>query len=83
MNQNSDNWGMTPQELVVHFNTQVGAARALGCAQSTVAEWCAEGAIPEGRQYQIELATNGKLVADKPARRDGCTPSTTKEVAHG
>lgn len=72
---------MTPQQLIEHFHTQSNAAKALGCAQSTVAEWCAEGVIPEGRQYQIELATGGKLVADKPALR---LPSPeTGEVAHG
>lgn len=60
---------MTPQELITHYRTQSGAAMALGCAQSTVAEWCADGAIPEGRQYQIELATGGALIADKPAFR--------------
>lgn len=62
--------GMSPQELITHFSTQAAAAKALGCAQSTVAEWCSDGAIPEGRQYQIELATAGALVADKPALRE-------------
>lgn len=61
---------MSPQELITHFGTQAAAAKALGCAQSTVAEWCSDGAIPEGRQYQIELATAGALVADKPALRE-------------
>ena len=55
--------GMSPQELITHFSTQAAAAKALGCAQSTVAEWCSDGTIPEGRQYQIELATAGALVA--------------------
>lgn len=60
---------MSPQELVTHYGTQSAAAKALGCGQSTVAEWCSDGVIPEGRQYQIELATGGALVADKPAFR--------------
>lgn len=60
---------MTPQELIAHFRTQSGAAKALGCAQSTVAEWCSDGAIPEARQYQVELATKGRLKADRPALR--------------
>lgn len=60
---------MSPQELLAHYGTQAAAAKALGCAQSTVAEWCTDGSIPEGRQYQIELATNRILVADKPAFR--------------
>ncbi len=72
--------GMSPQELITHFRTQAAAAKALGCAQSTVAEWCSDGAIPEGRQYQIELATAGALVADKPALREPMA-APTKEAA--
>ena len=72
--------GMSPQELITHFRTQAAAAKALGCAQSTVAEWCSDGTIPEGRQYQIELATAGALVADKPALREPMA-APTKEAA--
>lgn len=70
---------MSPQALISHFGTQVAASKALGCAQSTVAEWCADGSIPEGRQYQIELATDGRLTADKPARRN--SDAQSPEVA--
>lgn len=70
---------MSPHELIGYFRTQVAAAKALGCAQSTVAEWCTQGDIPEVRQYQIELATSGKLKADKPAlRTDPVTASHPK-----
>ena len=61
---------MTPQDLQKHYGTQTAIARALGAAQSSVAEWFQNGRIPEGRQYQIELATNGVLRADKPALRE-------------
>lgn len=72
---------MTPQEVIAHFGTQLGAGRALGCAQSTIAEWVTDGRIPEGRQYQLELATKGKLRADKPALRARHT--TSREADHG
>ena len=42
-------------------------ARALGVDRASVAEWREK--IPEGRQYQIQIATGGKLKADKPALR--------------
>lgn len=74
---------MSPQELVSHYGTQSAAAKALGCGQSTVAEWCGEGSIPEGRQYQIELATGGVLVADKPAFRGEVRGTQQQEAAHG
>jgi DNA-binding transcriptional regulator YdaS (Cro superfamily) len=62
---------MSPQQVLEHFGTQAEIARALGCRQPSVAEWFAEGRVPEGRQYQIELATKGALKADKPAKRNG------------
>lgn len=60
---------MTPQQVLDHFSTQAEIARVLGCKQPSVAEWFADGKIPDGRQYQLELATNGLLKADKPANR--------------
>lgn len=60
---------MTPQEVLNHFGTQAEIARVLGCGQPSVAEWFEKGKVPEGRQYQLELATAGTLVAEKPANR--------------
>lgn len=60
---------MTPQDVLDYFKTQTEIARVAGCNQSSVAEWFSEGKVPEGRQYQLELATNGALKADKPANR--------------
>jgi len=57
---------MTKTEALNYFGSQGAMARALGCGQSTISEWFE---IPEGRQYQIELATKGRLKADKPALR--------------
>ena len=39
-------------------------------AQSSVAGWVQNGAVPMDRQYQIEIATNGMLRADLPAIRN-------------
>ncbi|UBB15454.1 Cro/CI family transcriptional regulator [Comamonas odontotermitis] len=76
---------MSPKQLISFFQTQAAAARALGCAQSTIAEWVAAGSVPDGRQYQAQLATNGQLRADRPALRVRATRRTPKqkEVAHG
>jgi hypothetical protein len=60
---------MTPNDLITLFKTQTEIAKALGCAQSSVAEWFETGRVPEGRQYQIELLTGGALRASKPADR--------------
>lgn len=61
---------MTPSDLLKHYGSQTAIARALGCTQPSVNEWFEKDAVPEGRQYQAELATNGKLKAAKPANRD-------------
>ena len=60
---------MTPEDLLQHYGTQSEIARALGCSQSSVFEWFESGRIPDGRQYQIELATSGMLRASRPADR--------------
>ena len=62
--------GMTPQELIDYFGSQSAAAAALGITQPSVWDWLQAGEIPESRQYQIQLATDGALRADKPALRN-------------
>lgn len=62
--------GMTPQELIDYFGSQSAAAAALGITQPSVWDWLQAGEIPESRQYQIQLATDGNLKADKPALRN-------------
>lgn len=59
---------MTRQDIIEHYGSQAEAARRLGVSPNTIGEWEHEG-VPEGRQYQVELATNGKLRASKPADR--------------
>lgn len=59
---------MTYDNAVKHFGSPSALARALGINRASVAEWRIVG-IPEGRQYQIELATNGQLRADFPPLR--------------
>ena len=54
---------MKPSDLETHYGSQIEAARALGLDRRTVWAWFSRGAIPLGRQYQIELATKGKLKA--------------------
>ena len=60
---------MTANDLIEFFGTQTAAARALGCAPSSFNEWLTIGYVPDGRQYQAQIATKGKLKADKPALR--------------
>ena len=65
---------MTYTQLINHYGTQTAAGEALkavdgeGVAQPTVAGWKKKG-IPEPRQAQYEIATRGKLRADRPYRR--------------
>lgn len=58
---------MTADELIAHFGGVAATARALGVKDPSVSEWKASGIVPELRQYQAEIASEGKLKADKPA----------------
>jgi DNA-binding transcriptional regulator YdaS (Cro superfamily) len=67
---------MSPKEALDHFKTQAEIARVLGVKPPSVSEWFDLGVFPEGRQYQLELATKGKLRADLPANRQADKRST-------
>lgn len=58
---------MNYEQAIAYFGTAANLARSLGVKPPSVSEW--KNAIPEGRQYQIEQATNGALRADRPALR--------------
>lgn len=62
---------MTFDQALSHFGTIHDMAIALGVKSPSIYEWKRGGAIPETRQYQIELATKGRLKADFPALRVG------------
>ena len=59
---------MTYDQAIQYFGSMSALARAMGVSVPSVCDW--RDGIPEVRQYQIELATGGKLVADKPALRN-------------
>jgi transcriptional repressor of cell division inhibition gene dicB len=58
--------GMTYDEVMAHFGTQVKLAAALGITQSTVSSW--GRVVPRSYQYQIEVITDRKLLADAELR---------------
>jgi len=58
---------MTLKQLHRYYGSQVEIGRALGLSRATVNQWFRRNNIPLGRQYQIELATGGKLKADSRA----------------
>lgn len=60
---------MTPKQVFKFFGGMPQTARALGVALPSVYDWMYAGQVPDLRQYQIQLATNGKLRANKPANR--------------
>lgn len=55
---------MLKQEAIEHFGSQANLARALGVSRSAISQWPDE--VPEGRDYQIEILTKGKLKANRP-----------------
>lgn len=57
---------MSPDILVEHFGSITATARAFGIKPPSVSEWVKNGRIPEPRQYQAEVLTDGKLRADRP-----------------
>jgi len=60
---------MNPKQVIEHFGGIPRVAEALGLKAPTIYDWIEAGEVPEARQYQIEMASNGMLRADKPALR--------------
>ena len=60
---------MTPKDLLRYYGTKAEIARVSGVERASITEWFAKGEVPEVRQYQFELATNGKLRSSRPADR--------------
>ena len=59
---------MKTQDAVTHFGSLEALAKAVGVDRSAPSHWGEH--VPELRQYQIELASGGKLKASKPALRN-------------
>ncbi len=60
---------MSPKQVIEHFGGIPKTAQALGLKAPTIYDWLETGEVPEARQYQIEMASDGALRADKPALR--------------
>ena len=53
---------MTRDDAIKHFGTVKDLASALGISHQAVYDWGDE--IPEGRQWQIQALSKGKLKVD-------------------
>ncbi len=56
---------MTPQDIVLFFGSQAEAGRQLGVTRAIVSYWEKRNIVPVSTQLKIEVATRGKLKADK------------------
>lgn len=52
---------MKKTDVIKHFGSQTATANALGITVQAVNAWPEN--IPEGRAFQIQIVTNGKLKA--------------------
>lgn len=53
---------MKKQQVIDHFGSTRAVADALGITYQSVREWPEE--VPEGRQFQIQVITDGALTVD-------------------
>lgn len=58
---------MNKQDAIQHFGSSTKLAQALGISKQAVSQW--EDELPIGRQYQIEVVTEGKLKAGEEPER--------------
>lgn len=53
---------MKKADVISYYGSQVELADALGISEAAVSQW--GDSVPQGRAYQIEVMTGGKLKAD-------------------
>lgn len=58
---------MTIKQVIKHYGSIAETAAALGVTYQAVQQWVTNGKVPEGRQWQIETLTKGKLKAKRAA----------------
>lgn len=57
---------MNLEQVLKHFDAKPHElAKKMGVSRGAISQWKSAG-IPEGRQWQIEALTKGKLKADQP-----------------
>lgn len=59
---------MNIEDATQFFGNKRKLAAALGVSPSAVTQWC--GVIPEGRKYQIQILTGGRLKAASAAAKE-------------
>lgn len=63
---------MQKSAVLEHFGTVTATAKALGISHVAVSKWSEN--IPQGRAYQIEVLTGGKLKASARSTPQQPTP---------
>jgi len=58
---------MTKADVIKFFGSQSAVAKALGVSKQAVGSWGEQ--IPEGRAYQIQVITGGKLKVSANQRK--------------
>ncbi len=52
---------MTIDQVLEHFGGVAETSRALDISYQAVSQWVEKGAVPEGRQWQIQAITGNQL----------------------
>ncbi|MCA3065447.1 MAG: helix-turn-helix domain-containing protein [Rhodocyclaceae bacterium] len=59
---------MKTNDAISHFGTKAALADALGIKPPSIYDWGDE--VPIGRQFQLELITEGALKATRPQKAE-------------
>lgn len=63
---------MKPNCVLNHFSNKAAIAEALNISPQAVQQWFDKGAIPIGRQFQLQVVTNGLLKVDPMPEAASC-----------
>lgn len=62
---------MNVKDVIAYFRSPACTARALDTTPQNISGWIAEGEIPRCRQYEIQVKSQGALIAESwDSKRD-------------
>ncbi|GAG47906.1 unnamed protein product [marine sediment metagenome] len=56
---------MTPKEVIKYYGSRDEVLELLDIKRQSLDLWLANGRVPLGRQYELQILTDGQLVAGK------------------
>jgi len=60
---------MTVDQVINYFGTKAEIAKRLNISYQAVQQWTESGKVPKGRQFELQILSDGQLTVDNNAKQ--------------